>query len=78
MQYNVDLNTCICQQVERIQNAYLYYQYTAKKQQIERTTTRRPIEKTLWHGTSSDVTDSINNNGFDRSYCGQHGLFMLS
>ena len=36
------------------------------------------IERQLWHGTSPESIDSINTNGFNRSYCGKNGLFFFS
>ena len=32
-------------------------------------------ELKLWHGTAFNVVNSINTNGFNRSYCGQHGAY---
>ncbi|KAI0214377.1 Protein mono-ADP-ribosyltransferase PARP14, partial [Lamellibrachia satsuma] len=29
-------------------------------------------ERSLWHGTSADAITSINNGGFNRSYCGKN------
>jgi len=30
-------------------------------------------EQLLWHGTSADTVQHINNDGFNRSYCGKNG-----
>ncbi|XP_064602045.1 protein mono-ADP-ribosyltransferase PARP14-like [Liolophura sinensis] len=58
--------------IERIQNKSLYEQYVAKKGKIERSNPNKTVEKILWHGTSSDTVQSINNYGFNRSYCGKN------
>ncbi|KAL5022626.1 hypothetical protein ScPMuIL_001781 [Solemya velum] len=63
-------------EIYRIQNLSLYRQYTAKKKQVEQHSHTRPVEHTLWHGTSVDVVESINENGFDRGYCGRHGTAL--
>merc|ERR1711964_823625 len=31
-------------------------------------------ERYLWHGTSSDCVRNIALNGFNRAYCGRHGV----
>lgn len=57
-----------------IQNVTLYNQYAAKRAQFESQNppgTRN--EQTLWHGTKQAAIDSINRNGFNRSYCGENG-----
>jgi len=33
-------------------------------------------EQLLWHGTSADSVDHINNDGFNRSYCGKNGKLI--
>ena len=35
-------------------------------------------ERTLWHGTSNDAIQNINANGFNRSYCGKNGKYILA
>lgn len=63
-------------QIERIQNKSLYEQYVAKKGKILKANPNITVEKTLWHGTSFDTVQSINNYGFNRSYCGKNGKFL--
>lgn len=60
-------------QIERIQNPGLYQRYAVHKQQMG-----NPNEKYLWHGTAPDVVPNIVANGFNRSYCGVHGMFLLT
>jgi len=35
-------------------------------------------ERTLWHGTSVDTLHSVNDTGFNRSYCGKNGKQQIS
>lgn len=61
--------------VERIQNKTLYQQYLAKKKQMDDTNPPgHQNEQKLWHGTDKDAEDSITKYGFNRSYCGKHGM----
>ncbi|XP_052236987.1 protein mono-ADP-ribosyltransferase PARP15-like isoform X4 [Dreissena polymorpha] len=56
--------------IERIQNSTLYMQYYGKKKEMETANigSRNPIERRLWLGTrSGDVTQNINQKGFDRN-----------
>ncbi|XP_070212581.1 protein mono-ADP-ribosyltransferase PARP14-like [Littorina saxatilis] len=59
--------------VDRIQNVMLYQQYQAKKTNMDEQNGKGfPNEMTLWHGTATDAIQSINNHGFNRSYCGKN------
>ena len=61
--------------IERIQNPVLYNQYQIKKKDIEEhMTTNDPVEKELFHGTSSDDAKNICAHGFDRGFAGKNGL----
>ena len=64
------LTLSLCNQIDRIQNQTLYQQYAAKKAYLEVQNPGIENEKTLWHGTRSEAVESINNYGFNRSYCG--------
>lgn len=59
-------------QIERIQNPELHTQYEAKKAQMLKQNKGIELEKILWHGTSSDVIQNINREGFNRSFCGKN------
>ena len=64
-------------QIERLQNKYLYRRYMVHKEDMDgRNTQGIQNELRLWHGTASKSIDSINTNGFNRSYCGQHGQLV--
>ena len=60
-------------QIERIQNPALYKQYVIRKTEMEKANPTVQNERTLWHGTSQDTLPSINDTGFNRSYCGKNG-----
>lgn len=64
-------------QVERLQNPLLYRQYQAKKAHMDKQNPGIPNERTLWHGTAVSAVENINLNGFNRSYCGKNGMFVL-
>ncbi|KAK6178592.1 hypothetical protein SNE40_013346 [Patella caerulea] len=59
--------------IERIENRSLYEQYVSKKRQMELELPSTTVEKDiLWHGTDENSIFSINNYGFNRSYCGKN------
>lgn len=67
-----------CVKVDRIQNLTLYQQYQAKKKLLDQQNkSGTQNERTLWHGTAPEAVDSINAHGFNRSYCGKNGMFLI-
>ncbi|XP_048244604.1 protein mono-ADP-ribosyltransferase PARP14-like isoform X2 [Haliotis rufescens] len=59
--------------VERIQTKFLWQQYLAKQQQLDRQNPPgHKNEMILWHGTAPDAIPSICKGGFNRSYCGKN------
>ena len=61
--------------MERIQNRTLYEMYEAKKKNMSSQKHRKnKLERNLWHGTDVNAVLSIERNGFNRSYCGAHGI----
>ncbi|XP_041356150.1 protein mono-ADP-ribosyltransferase PARP15-like [Gigantopelta aegis] len=58
--------------IERVQNKTLHDQYSIMKRNFEEKNPRLQNERKLWHGTSSDSTNSINTCGFNRSFCGKN------
>lgn len=63
--------------MEKIQNKMLYQQYIAKKKLLESQNPKgTQNERELWHGTAPEAVSSINNHGFDRSYCGKNGKII--
>ena len=61
--------------IQRIQNILLYAQYIAKKKNMDKNS--KPglqNEMLLFHGTSADTCLKINQQGFNRSFCGKNGM----
>ena len=68
------LNFVLIIQIERIQSKYLYRRYKVHMDDMDaRNPSHIKNERCLWHGTAASSMDNINTNGFNRSYCGQHG-----
>jgi hypothetical protein len=66
-------------QIERIQNKALWAQYQAKKKQLEdENPPNTTNERLLWHGTAAEAVDYINGYGFNRSYCGKNGGYLIN
>ena len=60
--------------IERIQNKLLYKQYVVRKAAMDAANPGVQNEMTLWHGTGADTLESINQSGFNRSYCGKNAV----
>ena len=64
--------------IERIQNPFLHAQYVAKKKTMD---THNPSsitnEKELFHGCPGDVAEKISHHGFNRSFAGKNGTYVL-
>jgi len=61
------------EQIERIQNPNLYQQYAVRKMHMEAANGASvQNEQLLW------TVQHINNDGFNRSYCGKNGITTLS
>ena len=62
--------------IERIQNPFLYRQYSAKKKHLD---SHNPSglqnERWLFHGTKEASITLINKTNFNRSYRGQNGMY---
>ena len=64
--------------IERIQNPHLYKQYMAKKESMERSAGQASVnELELFHGTNSNSVVDINEGGFNRSFAGVNGKFVV-
>ncbi|KAK0040328.1 poly [ADP-ribose] polymerase 14, partial [Biomphalaria pfeifferi] len=60
--------------IQRIQNKSLFLQFCAKKDELElHNPENHPNERKLFHGTSPYSINQINENGFNRSFCGKNG-----
>ena len=62
--------------IERVQNPGLYRAYMVRKEQMDQKNGGN--EKFLFHGTAETSCSSINKFGFNRSYCGKNGKFLLN
>uniref|UniRef100_A0A3P9KXA8 Poly [ADP-ribose] polymerase n=1 Tax=Oryzias latipes TaxID=8090 RepID=A0A3P9KXA8_ORYLA len=62
----------LCLQVERVQNITLWKSYEFLKKQMEQKNNHKNNERVLFHGTSANSIDLINDKGFNRSYAGLH------
>nr|XP_009675518.1 PREDICTED: poly [ADP-ribose] polymerase 14 [Struthio camelus australis] len=60
------------EKIERIQNPFFWKAYQIKKLEMDKKNGNRNNERFLFHGTSSDSLNLINNNGFNRSYAGMN------
>ncbi|CAN2389077.1 positive regulation of interleukin-4-mediated signaling pathway [Pristimantis euphronides] len=56
--------------IKRIQNLHLYQNYKIKMQSIDTKNGTRNNERQLFHGTDGNTVQSVNSNGFNRSYSG--------
>ncbi|KAK3610878.1 hypothetical protein CHS0354_034339, partial [Potamilus streckersoni] len=62
-------------QIIRVENRTLYLQYHLKKLELENRNSKQfQNELILFHGTSSDAVIKVNQGGYDRNYCGIHGV----
>ena len=59
--------------IERIQNTTLYSQYITYLNTKSSGPSSKVSDYLLWHGTSPDTIDKINNQGFNRSFAGKNG-----
>ena len=64
--------------IQRIQNRVLYSQYAARKKAMEDSNLAGyQIERKLFHGTKPDTCPKVNEQGFNRSFAGANGIFLL-
>ncbi|XP_031575047.1 protein mono-ADP-ribosyltransferase PARP14-like [Actinia tenebrosa] len=59
--------------ISRVQNPEQYKIYSIRKQKMDEKTGSN--KRQLFHGTAADSCESINKNGFNRSYCGKNATF---
>uniref|UniRef100_A0A8C4SF24 Poly [ADP-ribose] polymerase n=1 Tax=Erpetoichthys calabaricus TaxID=27687 RepID=A0A8C4SF24_ERPCA len=59
-------------QIERIQNRDQWEKYAVKKKAVDRKYPNDQNECILYHGTTKDICQKINKNGFNRSFCGRN------
>ncbi|XP_053321588.1 protein mono-ADP-ribosyltransferase PARP14-like [Spea bombifrons] len=65
------------EKIERIQNRYQYTAYTLRKDYIRKKNGSSEVnERTLYHGTQHQNCNSINSNGFNRSFAGTNAAYF--
>ena len=63
--------------IQRLQNPVLYQQYMVRKKEMDKHNPPGQNELWLFHGTSPDTLDKINTQGFNRSFAGKNGMFII-
>ncbi|XP_056145314.1 protein mono-ADP-ribosyltransferase PARP14 isoform X2 [Lampris incognitus] len=58
--------------IQRIQNKGLWQMYAVKKQALDKKHPTNKNEMNLYHGTTAEICQRINTNGFNRSFCGRN------
>ncbi|XP_068707161.1 protein mono-ADP-ribosyltransferase PARP14-like [Montipora foliosa] len=61
------------QKIERVQNPHLYQSYVVRKQKMDQDNGGNN-ERQLFHGTDAKNVTAMNTQGFNRSFCGAHGM----
>ncbi|XP_068735053.1 protein mono-ADP-ribosyltransferase PARP14-like [Montipora capricornis] len=61
------------QKIERVQNPHLYQSYVVRKQKMDQDNGGNN-ERQLFHGTDAKNVTALNTQGFNRSFCGVHGV----
>ncbi|XP_061089954.1 protein mono-ADP-ribosyltransferase PARP14-like [Conger conger] len=59
-------------QIQRIQHQEQWRKYAVSKQALDKKYTKSDNEQFLYHGTTKDICQKINKNGFNRSFCGRN------
>lgn len=60
-------------QIDRIQSQSQWQRYCVLKQAVDKKYPKRTNERQLYHGTTKEICQKINKNGFNRSFCGRNG-----
>uniref|UniRef100_A0AAR2ILD6 Poly [ADP-ribose] polymerase n=1 Tax=Pygocentrus nattereri TaxID=42514 RepID=A0AAR2ILD6_PYGNA len=62
------------QDIHRIQNQPQWQRYSVLKQAVDKKYPKQTNERFLYHGTTKDICQKINKNGFNRSFCGRNAV----
>uniref|UniRef100_A0AAR2ISV0 Poly [ADP-ribose] polymerase n=1 Tax=Pygocentrus nattereri TaxID=42514 RepID=A0AAR2ISV0_PYGNA len=57
-----------------IQNKGQWQRYSVLKQEVDKKYPEQINEQFLYHGTTKEICQKINNNGFNRSFCGRNAV----
>ncbi|XP_059896105.1 protein mono-ADP-ribosyltransferase PARP15-like [Gadus macrocephalus] len=58
--------------IQRIQSKDQWQIYAVKKHMLEKKYPRNKNEMDLYHGTTAEICQKVNSNGFNRSFCGRN------
>ncbi|XP_058248540.1 protein mono-ADP-ribosyltransferase PARP14 isoform X2 [Hemibagrus wyckioides] len=61
-------------QIRRIQSQSQWQRYCVLKQAVDKKYPNQKNEQFLYHGTTIDICQKINKNGFNRSFCGRNAV----
>ncbi|XP_007232471.3 protein mono-ADP-ribosyltransferase PARP14-like isoform X2 [Astyanax mexicanus] len=61
-------------EIHRIQNKGLWQRYCVLKQEVDKKYPKQTNERVLYHGTTLEICQKINKNGFNRSFCGRNAV----
>ncbi|KAK1797640.1 hypothetical protein P4O66_008005, partial [Electrophorus voltai] len=61
-------------QIQRIQSQRQWQRYSVLKQAVDKKYPKQKNEQFLYHGTTKDICEKINKNGFNRSFCGRNAV----
>ncbi|KAF4086741.1 hypothetical protein AMELA_G00087870 [Ameiurus melas] len=61
-------------QISRIQSQSQWQRYCVLKQAVDKKYPKQKNEQFLYHGTTKDICQKINKNGFNRSFCGRNAV----
>ncbi|XP_030199148.1 protein mono-ADP-ribosyltransferase PARP14 isoform X2 [Gadus morhua] len=56
--------------IQRIQSKDQWQRYAVKKQMLDKKYPQNKNEMDLYHGTTAEICQKVNSNGFNRSFCG--------
>ncbi|XP_059356739.1 protein mono-ADP-ribosyltransferase PARP14-like [Carassius carassius] len=69
-----DVKPVKVQQIDRIQSQSQWQRYCVLKQAVDKKYPKQTNERQLYHGTTKDICQKINKNGFNRSFCGRNAV----
>ncbi|XP_067264755.1 protein mono-ADP-ribosyltransferase PARP14-like [Chanodichthys erythropterus] len=69
-----DVSPVQVEQIDRIQSQSLWQRYCVLKQGVDKKYPKQTNECKLYHGTTKDICQKINKNGFNRSFCGRNAV----
>ncbi|XP_056322010.1 protein mono-ADP-ribosyltransferase PARP14-like isoform X2 [Danio aesculapii] len=69
-----DVSPVQVQQIDRIQSQSQWQRYSVLKQAVDKKYPTQSNERLLYHGTTREICQKINKNGFNRSFCGRNAV----